>query len=150
MSRMLYLLYASFAAKGNTFGYGVKPRGSTILKIENALARLSEMHMEIKQWTIENLDFRELLRRYDSENSFFYLDPPYHEVQFYRHYFTNDDFGELSSLLLGLKGKYLLNVNRDPFVLSKFWPPKLELYFKNFCYNTKGNSKRSQRAEFFY
>ncbi|MGP6220993.1 DNA adenine methylase [Caldiplasma sukawensis] len=29
----------------------------------------------------QKLDFREAIRRHDSEGSFFYLDPPYHNIK---------------------------------------------------------------------
>ena len=149
-AKTLYLHYTSFAAKGETFGYGAKPRGSTVVKMENALDRLSELHEEVRLWTIEHLDFRELMKRYDCEEAFFYLDPPYFGKRFYRHNFTEKDFDDLAGILPGLKGKYLLNINKNEFILDRFGAPGREMEFKSFCDNARGGGKRGSRTELFY
>ena len=149
-AKTLYLYYTSFAAKGETFGYGAKPRGSTVVKIENALERLSELHEEVRLWTIEHLDFRELMKRYDSEDTFFYLDPPYFGKKFYRYNFTEKDVEDLAALLHALRGKYLLNINKNEFILSKFGEPSKECNFKSFCDNARASGKRGSRTELFY
>lgn len=149
-AKTLYLHYTSFAAKGETFGYGAKPRGSTVVKIENALDRLSELHEEIRLWTIEHLDFRELMKRYDCEEAFFYLDPPYHGKKFYRHNFEVKDFEDLAGLLPSLKGKYLMNINKSEYIIDRFGVPSRESRFKSFCDNGRVNGKRRSRTELFY
>ena len=149
-AKTLYLHYVSFAAKGETFGYGAKPRGPTMVKIENALGMLSELHQEIRLWTIEHLDFRELMKRYDSEEAFFYLDPPYHGKKFYRHNFDEKDFEDLACLLPSLRGKYVLTINKREDTLEKFGSPSRECMFKNFCDNARNGRIRGSRVELFY
>jgi DNA adenine methylase len=149
-AKTLYLYYSSFAAKGETFGYGAKPRKAIVPKIENALQRVSEMHEEIKLWTIEHLDFRELLRRYDSPDAFFYLDPPYHGRKFYRYNFVEKDFQDLARLLSSLKGRYLMNINSDEFVIDCFGEPSSARQYTSFCDNARATGKRGKRTELLY
>ena len=120
------------------------------MKIENALDRLSELHEEIRLWTIEHLDFRDLMKRYDSEEAFFYLDPPYFGKKFYRYNFTEKDFEDLASLLPSLKGKYLMNINKSEYIIDRFGVPSRESRFKSFCDNGRVNGKRRSRTELFY
>lgn len=69
---------------------------------------------------IENLDFRDLVRRYDqSDNGLFYFDPPYHPAVRvrggYRHEMTDADHRDLTDLCLSLKGMGILSGYRyDP------------------------------------
>lgn len=149
-AQTLYLQYCSFAGKGGTFGYRMKPRGATIPVIENALERVMELHDEIRLWTIEHLDFRELIRRYDSPDTFFYLDPPYHGKKFYRHNLVEKDFGDLARMLPALRGRYLMNINRDEFVIDCFGEPTSAKRYMSFCDNARTAGKRGKRTELFY
>ena len=90
------------------------------------------------------------MKRYDIEGAFFYLDPPYFGRKFCRHNFTEKDFEDLAGIPSALKGKYLLNINKNEFILSKFGEPSKESEFKNFCDNARANGKRGSRTELFY
>lgn len=60
---------------------------------------------------INNKDYKEIIKEYDSENTFFYLDPPYKgkESYYINHSFNEDSHRELSNLLKNIKGKFLLS-----------------------------------------
>ena len=148
--RTFYVFYCSFAGKGGTFGYQVRDRKSLGRKVIDVSTRLQDFHNEIQGWTIEHLDFRDLMKRYDSEDAFFYLDPPYFGKKFYRHNFTEKDFEDLAGILPGLKGKYLLNINKNEFILDRFGAPCREMAFKSFCDNARVSGKRGSRTELFY
>ena len=148
--RTFYDLYCSFAGKGGTFGYQVRDRKLLGRKVIAVSTRLQDFHNEIQDWTIEHLDFRDVMKRYDSEDAFFYLDPLYFGKKFYRHNFTEKDFEDLAAILHALKEKYLLNINKNEFILSKFGEPSKESKFKSFCDNASASGKRGSRTELFY
>lgn len=58
---------------------------------------------------IENSSFEYVLNRYDRENTFFYLDPPYPftgergSAKVYDHEMTDEAHNKLVSILLGIK-----------------------------------------------
>jgi DNA adenine methylase len=59
----------------------------------------------------ENMDCRDLIRKYDNESTFFYIDPPYFNLE---DYYTKNSFGysdhiELLNLMKGAKGKWALS-----------------------------------------
>lgn len=63
---------------------------------------------------IENLDFRELIIKYDSDETLFYLDPPYihntRKMTFkYKYELTDNEHKELVGILLNIKGKAILS-----------------------------------------
>ena len=144
--RRVYTYLMSFAGKGNHYGYSVKSRMN---KMANARKNIDDIYNEVKYWTIENLDYKDLIKRYDSEDSFFYLDPPYYKIKFYRHNFTENDFYELKDTLNGIQGKYLLSINSNDFILKLFGEPGMKIEMKNNSVNNK-YIKDSKRYELFY
>jgi DNA adenine methylase len=72
---------------------------------------------------IENLDFEELIKKYDSPTSYFYCDPPYYRTE---KYYANHDFGietheRLANCLKSMKGKFSLSYYDFP-QLSEWFP----------------------------
>ncbi|TET57432.1 MAG: DNA adenine methylase [Promethearchaeota archaeon] len=74
----------------------------------------------LKEVTILNRDFREILKKYDDPNSFFYLDPPYlvatNDKSYYRNTFTEKDHNELLVYLEQLEGKFILSYGNDDII----------------------------------
>ena len=58
--------------------------------------------------------------KYDSPNSFFYIDPPY-EGSDKEHYENSYiDYEELKDYLDRLRGKFLLSINDSPYIRKLF------------------------------
>lgn len=64
-----------------------------------------------KRIEISNLDYKDVMKNHDSEDSFFYLDPPYvgFENYYYLNKFSDNSHFELSENLKSLKAKWLLS-----------------------------------------
>lgn len=62
---------------------------------------------------IENLDFERCIKRYDKEETLFYLDPPYFNTEAYYENveFGTEDHKRLRDVLNNIKGKFLLSYN---------------------------------------
>ena len=60
---------------------------------------------------IFNTDFKEIIEQYDSEETFFFLDPPYENSKqdLYKHHIF--DYVEFLNILKKIKGKFLLTMN---------------------------------------
>ena len=82
------------------------------------LKTFSERLMNV---TIEHLDFRELIKRYDSPIACFYCDPPYIDLKHYKINFTEQDHIDLSLLLHGIRGKAIVSYYPHP-LLDKLYP----------------------------
>ena len=67
--------------------------------------------MKLRKLSVENLDCREVINKYDSDSTFFYIDPPYYNMESYytSHDFGHDDHVELCELLKTIKGRWALS-----------------------------------------
>lgn len=76
---------------------------------------------KIQQAKLHNSDFRKLIKAHDSKDTFFYLDPPYHEEKCYYPKgsctVTPKDMAESVKVI---KGKFLLSYNDHPEVRKTF------------------------------
>ena len=83
---------------------------------------------------VENMDFQEVIEKYDSPTSYFYTDPPYWKTENYysNHDFDRTDHERLADCLKGIKGRFSLSYY-DFKILSE-WFPKLRYRWeqKNF------------------
>jgi DNA adenine methylase len=77
-------------------------------------------HERLLNVQLECLPYQEILRKYDRPSTFFYLDPPYFGLPYYKFNFNEQDYVELAVLLKGLKGKFLLSLNDKPEVREIF------------------------------
>ena len=60
---------------------------------------------------VENLDFQQVIEKYDSPSTYIYLDPPYWKTENYynNHDFDRNDHERLANVLNGVKGKFSLS-----------------------------------------
>ena len=74
----------------------------------------------------ENMDYSELIEKYDSPTTYFYCDPPYWETENYYslHDFDREDHENLVNILKNIKGKFSLSYY--DFDLLGEWLPEDE------------------------
>lgn len=114
VERAVYLFYtlnASFDGEGESFSTSRKKNMAT--RFFNVVGKLRKIHRRLKHVVIENLDFREVIPKYDSPQTFFYLDPPHlytstEKESYYSVGFTDKDYLDLLNLLDKIEGKFLL------------------------------------------
>jgi len=73
---------------------------------------------------VENLDFQEVIEKYDSPSTYIYLDPPYWKTENYynNHDFDREDHERLANVLNNVKGKFSLSYY--DFELLHEWYPE--------------------------
>ena len=77
----------------------------------------------LKITNVENLDFQQVIEKYDSPSTYIYLDPPYWKTENYysNHDFDREDHERLANVLKSMKGKFSLSYYDFP-LLSEWFP----------------------------
>ena len=98
------------------FGARIRPNGT----INARCGELAEIAATVLDWAlawrpvvVENLDFRDAIKKYDSDKTLFYLDPPYVAERwgrYYRHQFEHSDMQDLLALLQSIRGRFVLKL----------------------------------------
>jgi len=104
---------------------------------------LYEIHQRLQDIVIENLPWSECLQKYDSPETWFFLDPPYYGNEM--DYDAEIDFGSLAEHLRGLKGNFMLTINDVPETREIFRGFVMEEIKRPFSISTKSGKPASQR-----
>ncbi|MBO8161328.1 MAG: DNA adenine methylase [Thermosipho sp. (in: Bacteria)] len=117
--RFYYLVHLSFGSRMTNFVINptrVAGQGKRIL--ENLEKDILKAKQRLINTVIENRDFEKVIKSYDRNTTFFYLDPPYYETTGYEtqgsNSFTTQDHERLKEVLSNTKGKWLLSINDTP------------------------------------
>ena len=92
--------------------------------------------------TCENMDYYDLHEKYDSESTYFYVDPPYWKTENYysKHDFDRDDHEKLCLQLRDMKGKWSLSYY--DFELLREWLPKNEFTWEEKQFTKQAGTKK--------
>lgn len=118
--RFYYLLRASFG--GMAQSYGADKTRAARYNLDNHKKDLAHTVNRLRRVAMENLDFEEFIKKYDSKDTLFYLDPPYYgcENDYGKELFKRDDFERLRATLDNIQGKFILSLNDLPPVREIF------------------------------
>jgi DNA adenine methylase len=83
---------------------------------------------------VENSDFEEVVKKYDSPSSYFYMDPPYWKTENYysNHDFDRADHERLANCLKQIEGKFSLSYYDFPLLIEWFPQNTYKWECKNF------------------
>ena len=132
--KTIYLHNNSYLADGKSFGRRYTRSRVSRYTIENFVL--------VKEWVVENKDFRQLMKTYNKPKVLFYLDPPYlSSGKKYRHSFNISDLEDLKASMDQVKGSYLLNLSSfDEGMERIFGTPDKVIDYSNPL--VEGGSKR--------
>lgn len=119
--KFFYVNRTSFNGVGG-FSVTMLPRRNMMKNVSSYLALidgLESFHQRLSSVVIEHLDIFDLLSKYDSKDTFFYLDPPYVQstrksTQKYGVEMTDDDHKRFVEVCNELKGKVLISGYNSP------------------------------------
>lgn len=80
---------------------------------------INDYNLTIYADKVHHLDYKQIFEMYDSENTFFYLDPPYFKKEFLYdgcENYSKDFHIELRDQISKLKGNFLLSYSDNKFI----------------------------------
>lgn len=120
-ARFLYLQRLAFG--GQVTGvFGVAPTSGPRFSLSRLEIILEEARERLDGVVLESLDWSELIDRYDSPRTLFYLDPPYFggENDYGKGMFDRSQFLKMADQLGAIKGAFLLSINDTPEIRGWF------------------------------
>lgn len=121
-ARFLYLQKTAFGGKVAGRNFGVSHHRPGTFDVTKLGPMLEELHERLAGVVIERLPFDAFMRRYDTPETLFYLDPPYWgcEGDYGADLFGREQFAVLADVLASLKGQFVLSLNDRPEVRETF------------------------------
>jgi DNA adenine methylase len=96
---------------------------SKYLTFRDKLSKPDWIEHFLKITHVENMDFQDVIKKYDSPSTYIYLDPPYWKTENYysNHDFDRNDHERLANCLKNIEGKFSLSYYDFP-LLSEWFP----------------------------
>lgn len=138
-SKYVYLLSQVWSGTNCSTGKFIDLKGKYTSKFDTFKSKLVNPKWQNffdKIDIVENLDFQDVIEKYDSPKTYFYCDPPYYKTEDYyaNHQFGIDTHQRLADCLKSMDGKFSLSYYDFP-QLSE-WFPKDE-----YIWESKGFAK---------
>ena len=108
---------------------------SKYLTFRDKLSKPEWIEHFLKITEVENMDFEDVIKKYDSPTTYIYLDPPYWRTENYynNHDFDRDDHERLANVLKDIKGKFSLSYYDFELLHTWFPEPKYRWEKKEFA-----------------
>lgn len=121
-ARFFYIAKTGFGARISSPTFGIsatQPSRFNLLRIEE---ELSDAHIRLHRVYVENRQYKQVIERFDKEDTFFYVDPPYFGCEdiYGKGLFGKQDFTTLRDQLAGVKGKFIMSINNAPEIRELF------------------------------
>lgn len=141
--RFYYLLMLNFGGRFNRFTFSIRNDGIKQINFDRLPSNIKKAHNRLKDTYIERVDYKEIIKKWDKEDTLFYLDPPYLETteKDYESNFGEQEYEELASLLKEAKGKFVLTVKDSEFVRELF--KEFYIYEEDVFYSISKQQKRN-------
>lgn len=120
-ARFLYLQRLAFG--GQVRGvFGVAPDQAPRFSLSRLEPILEAAHERLEAVVFESLDWAELVQRYDTPQTLFYLDPPYFggENDYGKGLFDRSQYRRMADVLGAIKGAFILSINDLPEIREIF------------------------------
>lgn len=143
-ARFFYLQKLAFGGKleGKTFGTSTTtPPRLNLLRMEEDL---SAAHLRLSTATVEQLDWRDCIAKYDRPHTLFYMDPPYWGTEGYGVDFALSNYKQMSELMHAMQGQAIVSVNDIPEMRAAFKGHTMKRLAINYTVGGAGKARRQQ------
>jgi DNA adenine methylase len=118
---------------------------SKYLTFRDKLSKPDWVEHFLKITEVENMDFDEVIKKYDSPTTYFYVDPPYWKTENYysNHDFNREDHERLANTLKGIEGKFSLSYYNFDILCE--WFPKNDYLWQTKEFAKAASAKKGEK-----
>jgi DNA adenine methylase len=119
---LFYIIRTSWSGSPSG-GFRVSHTRSIARIYTRGVAAIADYAVKARDVVFECMDFEDILKRYDSPSTLFYLDPPYvsqgekNRENLYRLGFTNSRLTQMANALKNVRGDWVLKIAEDNYKL---------------------------------
>lgn len=126
-ARFLYLQRLSFGGKVADRSFGMSTTSPAKFDLTKLVPTLEAAHERLAGVVVDSLGWRAFIERWDRPYALFFIDPPYYGVEgYYGPLFGREEFEEMSGVLKGLQGRFIMTLNDHPEVRRIFGWAEIE------------------------
>lgn len=145
-----YLVQASVLGRGDAFGRDLKGANSVWRKIHEQLELFPIIHQRFRGVLIENLDYKQVMKDFDSFDAAFYLDPPYWESDVYECKMDKLAHIQMCQAIFEAKGFVALSGYSNPVYDEFPWDAVHQIVMDNRVENNVDGSTEKERIEWLW
>lgn len=121
-ARWYYMTMYSFGRLGRNFGRSTSAKAK-LASLQDKLTLFPRIHERFKHVQVENQDWLQCVRDYDSHDTVFYLDPPYIDADpgVYKNKLTQDEHRKFIDTVFQTKGYCAVSGYSNPVYDSQPW-----------------------------
>jgi DNA adenine methylase len=118
---------------------------SKYLTFRDKLSKPDWVEHFLKITEVENMDFDDVIKKYDSPTTYFYVDPPYWKTENYysNHDFNREDHERLANTLKGIEGKFSLSYYNFDILCE--WFPKNDYLWQTKEFAKAASAKKGEK-----
>lgn len=122
-ARWFYMINYSFGSLCRNWGRTTSGRGRLSGKVQNKIKGFSIIHERFKTVQVDNQDWYDCLKDYDSPETVFYIDPPYIDADpgIYKNKMSHGDHNRLLETIFSLEGFCAVSGYNNPFYMNRAW-----------------------------
>lgn len=126
-AKWYYMVYMSFGCLGRNFARATKSTISFGAKLQRNLELFWPIHERMKTVQVENLDFEQCMKDFDSHETVFYCDPPYmhSDIGIYDEAWPLDKHKRLLSVIFNTHGFVALSGYDNELYNAMPWDNKI-------------------------
>lgn len=121
-ARFFLIQRLNYGGKPDSTSFPARGNANKGIHLDRLQASLYAIRDRLAGVVIEEMDWTDLLRRYDRPGTLFYADPPYWGCEDYygKGMFNRADHARLAEALLGLSGRFILSINDVPDIRALY------------------------------